>query len=351
MDSALQRYSRQFLFREIGEEGQRKICAGRVLICGCGALGSALADGLARAGVGFLRIVDRDFVELSNLQRQVLFDEQDIADQLPKAVAAARKLAIINSNVQIEPIVADIDHTNILKFTEGVDLIIDGMDNFETRFLINDASLEKKLPWIYAGCIGSNGQTLTIFPGETACLRCLMEDAPGPGESETCDTAGILGPIISVMTALQITAALKILAGRRESVVPELTVVDVWDVSLRKLSVAGLRDRQDCPACVKGERKWLSGNAGSSTTVLCGRNAVQVAPSTRTRISFPDLAEKLKASGEVSFNPFLLRLKLRETNDEGERFLITAFADGRAIIQGTNDVAVARGLYARYLGS
>lgn len=351
MDPALQRYSRQILFREIGEEGQQRICAGRVLICGCGALGSALADGLTRAGVGFLRIVDRDFVELSNLQRQVLFDEQDIADQLPKAVAAARKLAKINSSVQIEPIVADIDHTNILKFTAGVDLIIDGMDNFETRFLINDASLETRIPWIYAGCIGSHGQTMTIFPGETACLRCLMEDAPGPGESETCDTAGILSPIISVMTALQITAALKILAGRRERVIPELTVVDVWDVTLRKLSVTGLRERQECPACVKGERKWLSGNAGSRTTVLCGRNAVQVAPSTRTKISFPDLAEKLKPSGEVSFNPFLLKLKLRETNDEGEQYLITAFADGRAIIQGTNDVAVARGLYARYLGS
>lgn len=351
MDPALRRYSKQILFREIGEEGQKRITKSRVLICGCGALGSSLADGLARAGVGFLRIVDRDFVELSNLQRQVLFDEQDIQEQLPKAVAAARKLAKINSSVTIDPIVADIDHTNILKFVEGTDLILDGMDNFETRFLMNDASLETRVPWIYAGCIGSNGQTLTIFPGETACLRCLMEDAPGPGESETCDTAGVLGPIISLMTSLQITAALKILAGRREQVVPELTVVDVWDVSLRKLSVAGLRERQECPACVKGERRWLSGSAGSRTTVLCGRNAVQVSPATKVKLSFPELAEKLRTSGEVTFNPFLLRLKLRDTNSEGEAFQITAFADGRAIVQGTSDVGVARGMYARYLGS
>src|SRR5262245_9226642 len=182
---SLERYSRQILFHGIGEEGQRRIAEGRVLLCGCGALGSAIADSLVRAGVGFLRIVDRDFVELSNLQRQVLFDEQDIAEQLPKAIAAFRKLAKINSNVSLDPIVADIDHRNMLALASGVDLIVDGMDNFETRFLINDAAIETRIPWIYGGCVGSHGQVMPIFPGETACLACLIGDVPGPGMSET----------------------------------------------------------------------------------------------------------------------------------------------------------------------
>jgi len=216
LDAVLERYSRQVLFRDIGEAGQRKIMQARVLLCGCGALGSALADGLTRAGVGFLRIVDRDFVELSNLQRQVLFDEQDIAEQLPKAIAAGRKLRRINSSIEIETLVADIDHTNILKLFEGVDLVLDGMDNFETRFLINDAALETRIPWIYGGCIGSHGQTMAIFPFETACLRCLIEEVPGPGATETCDTAGIIGPAVNVVASLQVTAALKFLAGRRD---------------------------------------------------------------------------------------------------------------------------------------
>src|SRR5262245_21071210 len=181
---SLERYSRQILFHGIGEEGQRRIAEGRVLLCGCGALGSAIADSLTRAGVGFLRIVDRDFVELSNLQRQVLFDEQDIAEELPKAIAAQRKLARINSDIVLDPVVADIDHTNILRLVDGVDLILDGMDNFETRFLINDAALASKTPWVYGGCIGSHGQVLAVFPGETACLRCLIGDVPGPGMTE-----------------------------------------------------------------------------------------------------------------------------------------------------------------------
>lgn len=346
MDPALQRYSRQILFREIGEEGQRRLCAGRVLICGCGALGSALADGLARAGVGFLRIVDRDFVELSNLQRQTLFDEQDLADQLPKAIAAARKLQRINSTIQIEPLVADIDPTNILGFLDGIDLIVDGMDNFETRFLINDAALERHIPWIYAGCIGSHGQTMAIFPGETACLQCLIEDVPGPGEAETCDTAGILGPIINIMAALQVTAALKILSGHRAQVAPELLVVDAWDATFRKMNVAALRARQTCPACVQGERRWLSGTTGSRSILLCGRNAVQITPPAKVKLLLPEWADKLQSAGTVTVNPFLLRVKLSDGIHQ-----ITLFPDGRAIIQGTDDIPTARSLYARYCGN
>jgi adenylyltransferase/sulfurtransferase len=334
------------LFHAIGEEGQRRIRQARVLLCGCGALGSAIADGLTRAGVGFLRLVDRDFVELSNLQRQVLFDEQDIAEQLPKAIAAGRKLSRINSEVALEPIVADIDHTNILEFADGVDLILDGMDNFETRFLINDAALKIKTPWIYGGCIGSHGQVLPIFPGETACLRCLIGDVPGPGMTETCDTAGVIGPAVNVVAALQVTAALKLMAGRRDQVEASLTIVDVWDGTLRKMNVANLRAQSNCPACVQGRLEWLAGERGSQTMVLCGRNAVQISPPEKRALSFAEVAAKLRSAGEVSFNQFLLRLTL-----PGGEQQITLFPDGRAIIKGTDDVTVARNLYAKYVGT
>lgn len=341
-----ERYSRQILFQGIGEEGQRRIRQGRVLLCGCGALGSAIADSLVRAGVGFLRLVDRDFVELSNLQRQVLYDEQDIAEQLPKAIAAARKLAKINSGVVLEPLVADIDHANMLALAGGVDLILDGMDNFETRFLINDAALETKTPWIYGGCVGSHGQVMPIIPGETACLRCLIGDVPGPGMTETCDTAGVIGPAVNVVAALQVVAALKVLAGRRDQIESSLTIVDVWDGTLRKMNVANLRERSDCPACVRGERDWLSGKKGSQTTVLCGRNAVQVSPPQKQTLSLVELAGKLRSAGDVSQNAFLVRLTL-----PGKEFQLTIFPDGRAIIKGTDDVTVARSLYARYVGA
>ncbi len=340
------RYSRQVLFHGIGEDGQRGIRAGRVLLCGCGALGSAIADSLVRAGVGFLRLVDRDFVELSNLQRQVLFDEHDIAEQLPKAIAAARKLTKINHQVALDPIVADIDHNNIMALAANVDLIVDGMDNFETRFLINDAALETKLPWIYGGCIGSHGQVMPVFPCETACLRCLIGDVPGPGMTETCDTAGVIGPAVNVVAALQVVTALKILAGRRDSIEPVLTIVDVWDGTLRKMNVANLRERSNCPACVQGKREWLSGEKGSQTTVLCGRNAVQISPPEKRPLSLTELAGRLRTAGEVSQNAFLLRLTL-----PGGEFQLTIFPDGRAIIKGTDDVTVARSLYARYVGT
>lgn len=342
---SLERYSRQMRFAEIGEAGQKKLLASRALLCGCGALGTVLADVLSRAGVGFLRIVDRDFVEPSNLQRQVLFDEDDVRNQLPKAVAAARKIAKINSDVQVESIVADIDYTNIQRFAEGVDLILDGTDNFEIRFLINDCSLETGIPWVYAGCISSHGQTMPIFPNESGCLRCLIESPPEPGSMETCDTAGILGPTVNVIASLQAMTAIKILAGRRDAVPLSLTMIDVWDGTLRQMNVANLRDQANCPACKHGERIWLSGQQGSQTTILCGRNAVQVRPANTAQLVLPDVAAKLADSGEVSVNPFLLRLKLSNPDYE-----MTLFADGRAIIKGTDDAGVARAVYSRYVG-
>ncbi|MEX0703951.1 MAG: ThiF family adenylyltransferase [Planctomycetales bacterium] len=346
MPPALDRYAKQILFASLGEQGQAKLREAKVLLCGCGALGSVLADTLTRAGVGELRIVDRDFVELSNLQRQVLYDEADVESRLPKAIAAAEKLRRINRNVAIEPIVADIDHENILGFAAGRDLILDGSDNFEVRFLINDAALETGIPWIYAGVIGSHGQTMAVFPGRTACLRCLIEDVPPPGTTETCDTAGVLGPAVNVIASLEAVDAIKILSGQPQLVEPVLTIVDVWDGTFRRLNVGDLRDRGDCPACKGGGREWLSGARGSQSTVLCGRNAVQVAPQHKGRISLDELAGRLRGQGRVETNPFLLRFSLVEP-----AFEITVFGDGRAIVQGTEDVAAARAIYARYIGA
>jgi molybdopterin-synthase adenylyltransferase len=342
----LERYSKQILFSEIGEAGQRRLLASRAVLFGCGALGSVLAETLVRAGVGHLKVVDRDFVELSNLQRQVLFDESDVAARLPKVVAAAEKLRRINGSVTVEPVVTDVDHTNILSLIEGAELILDGSDNFELRFLINDASLETGIPWIYAGVIGSHGQVMPIFPGTSACLRCLIERVPEAGTTETCDTAGVLGPAVQIVASLEAVAALKILSGQPEKVARTLTYVDVWDGTLRQLNVADLRDRADCPACKQGERLWLSGQQGSRTTVLCGRNAVQVSPTDRGHLALDELATRLQGAGEVQFNDYLLRL-----SPVGSPFELTVFRDGRAIIKGTEDLAVARGVYSRYIGS
>jgi molybdopterin-synthase adenylyltransferase len=346
MQPELERYSKQILFAGLDEAKQQRLLDSKVLLCGCGALGTVLAETLARAGVGMLRIVDRDFVELSNLQRQVLFDEQDVADRTPKAIAAAHKLTRINSQITIEPIVADIDHTNIVGLTEGVDLILDGSDNFEVRFLINDASLETGIPWIYAGVIGSHGQTMTIFPGKTACLRCLIESVPDPGSTETCDTAGVLGSAVNVISSLEAIDAIKILSGQAELVSPKLTVIDVWDGSFRQMNLASLRENSQCPTCIGGERVWLSGKQGAQTTVLCGRNSVQVSPAKKTKLPFEELAEKLSTAGKVTTNPYLLRLELSDPD-----FDVTVFRDGRAIIQGTEDAGVARSVYSRYIGT
>ena len=336
------RYVRQVRYPPLGHQGQRRLAASRVLVCGCGALGSTLANLLVRAGAGSVRIVDRDFVETNNLPRQVLFDEEDVAGQMPKAVAAAEKLRRINSQIEIEPVVADVDFKNIEGLCEGVDCIVDGTDNFQTRFLVNDAAVKLGIPWVYGGCVGAEGQTMTILPGETACLRCLMQECPPPGSTPTCDVAGILGPIVGVIASIEAIEAMKILSGNPGAVSRHLTVVELWDARIREVDISGLRDQADCPACKHGELPWLSGKEGDHTAVLCGRNAVQL---THTGVEMPldDLAKQLEGVGQITRNPFLLRLKV-------DQYELTVFPDGRAIIGGTDDVAVARTVYAKYIG-
>jgi molybdopterin-synthase adenylyltransferase len=346
------RYQKQMLFSGIGEAGQAALRKSRVLLVGCGALGCVLADTMTRAGVGHLRIVDRDFVELSNLQRQILFTEDDVASHLPKAVAAANRLRRVNSDIEIEPLVADVDFTNIMGFTDGVDLILDGTDNFEIRYLVNDISLESGIPWIFTGCTGSHGQMMPIIPGESGCLRCLMKNPPPPGSTETCDTAGVLGPAIGVIASLQAAMALRIIVakgidGRLMTEIPlQLTIVDVWDLTFRKIDVSKLRNSTDCPACNNGERLWLDGSQASGSTILCGRNAVQIAPAEKMQLSLKELAERLASAGVVTSNPFLVRVAVADPELE-----MTVFPDGRAIIKGTEDPAVARAAYSRYVGT
>jgi molybdopterin-synthase adenylyltransferase len=345
--TSLDRYARQMRYPPIGEEGQRRLLASRALVCGCGALGSVIANTLARAGVGKLRIVDRDFLELNNLQRQVIYDEADVLAALPKAIAAAEKLRRINSEIEIEPIVADVSAGNILSLAEGCDVIVDGLDNFETRFLINEAVVKLKLPWVYGGCIGAEGQTLTILPGQPPCFRCIMPEPPPPGSTPTCDTAGILGPAVNVVASIQACEAIKILAGQHEAVSKALTVIDLWDNRTRQLSVEKLRTGGGCATCRGEEFPWLSGQRGSQAAVLCGRNSVQLNPSAENAgqtLPLDLVAEKLTAVGAVTKNKYLLRATIGN-------YTITLFPDGRAIIGGTSDIAEARTLYAKYVGT
>lgn len=340
----LSRYIRQMRYPPIGEEGQRRLAGSRALVVGCGALGTVIANTLVRAGVGHTRIVDRDFVELSNLQRQVLFDEDDIAADLPKAVAAANKLRRVNSSVEIEPIVADVSPSNVVALVRDVHVIVDGTDNFETRYLLNDIAVRDGIPWVYGGCIGAEGQSMTILPGDTPCLRCLMPDAPPPGSTPTCDTAGVVGPIVNVIASWEAMEAIKILSGKADAVSRALTVIDLWENRVRQVSVAKLRDQLDCACCKRREFPWLAGDRASQSAVLCGRNAVQLSPASGTSVSLEGIAEKLAAVGRITRNRYLLRLNV-------DKYLITLFPDGRAIIGGTDDIAEARTVYAKYIGA
>ena len=341
----LQRYSRQIRFAPIGQAGQLKLKQSRVFLIGCGALGSVIAETLVRAGVGFLRIADRDFLEISNLQRQVLFNEDDVAEMTPKAIAAAKHLQKINSAVSIEPLVVDIDAGNIEGLCRDVDVILDGSDNFEIRFLINDVSVKHSIPWIYGGCLGADGQTMTILPGETGCLNCLMLDGPPPpGTTATCDSFGILSPIINVIASIESLEAIKILTDRRDAVSRKLQVFSMWDNQTRAMDLSGLRDKVDCPTCRQTNFKWLDGDRGSQTAVLCGRNAVQVNFSQRKRLDLSELEQRLSSLGKVTRNQFMLRFEYGD-------YLITVFPDARAIISGTDEPAVARKLYTQFLGS
>jgi molybdopterin-synthase adenylyltransferase len=340
----LERYTRQMRYAPIGVEGQRRLLASRVLIVGCGALGSVLASTLTRAGVGRLRIVDRDVLEMNNLQRQELYDEQDVASGLPKAIAAKQRLERINSHIAIEALVADVEQRNIGQLVEGVDLIVDGTDNFETRYLLNDAAIHRHVPWVYGGCLGAVGQTMTILPGATPCFRCLYPEPPPPGTAETCDAAGILAPIVNVIASIEACEALKILIGGREAVCRDLQVFDLWENRVRQIKLDALQAHGRCPACGEGKLEWLTGERGSHTAVLCGRNAVQLSFPQRMSVSLGDLETRLRGLGRVIRNPYLLRLSLQSCE-------ITVFADGRALVSGTEDVAEARTLYARYIGT
>lgn len=340
----LQRYQRQIRFAPLGEAGQRRLTDASVLVCGAGALGCVVADSLVRAGVGHVRLVDRDFVELNNLHRQLLFDESDAQAQLPKAVAAAARLERINSSVTIEPVVADVNSTNIVQLADGVDLLVDGTDNFETRYLLNDYAVAHSVPWIFAGCVGTEGQTLAVLPGETPCLSCLMPEIPAAAELPTCESAGVLGPIVSIMASLEAIEAIKILSGNRQQVNRSMVVVDLWHNQLRTVNVAAAR-AENCITCRERQFPWLRGERGTTATRLCGRNSVQLAATGPPgSVNLELLANRLKSVGRVTTNRFLLRLAVEE-------FLITLFPDGRAIVTGTDDPAIARTVHAKYIGT
>lgn len=336
------RYSRQTLFREIGKEGQERLINSRVLLVGAGALGASHAEMLARAGVGKLRIVDRDFVEFTNLQRQTLYKEQDATDRLPKAIAAKRRIAEINSEVTVEEHVADVNNSNIKSLIDGCAIVIDGTDNFQVRYLVNDACVKHNTPWIYGAAVSSYGTTMTVIPGETPCLRCVFEEMPDAGSAPTCDTAGVIMPIISSIAAVQVAEAIKLITGNRDALHRSLMQIDVWQNDWRKIKLAG--PNPDCIACGKREFEFLDAESQEFAAVLCGRDAVQIAPPNATRIDLKSLAEKLAPLGEVRVNDYLLRFTHNGTE-------LTVFTDGRAIIKGTDDISVARSIYAKYVGS
>ena len=331
------RYSRQERFAALGLEGQRRIAEARVVVVGCGALGSAQAELLARAGVGYLRIVDRDYVEVSNLQRQFLFDESDAAEALPKAVAAARRLKAVNSTVKVEAVVADLTPSNADDLLGDTGLILDGTDNFETRYLVNDFAVSRGVPWIYGAAVGSYGIKMAIVPGRTACFRCLYPQPP-PGVQPTCETAGVLGPVTAAVASLQAADALKILSGHAVS--GTIVTLDLWEEQVRQ--VRGPARDPECPCCGALRFEYLEGRRRAPVS-LCGRNAVQIHERTRP-VDLRQLARQLEAVGGVRFNEFALRAAV-------DGYEMTVFPDGRAIIKGTTDVGVARSLYAKYVGA
>lgn len=340
-DKFEERYSRQILFSGIGTEGQRRLAAGRVAIVGCGATGSALAQLLARAGVGTLRIIDRDYVEASNLQRQSLFEEEDAAESLPKAIAAKRRIAAFNSEITVDPQVEDLVPGNIHALLEGMDLILDGTDNFETRYLVNDYAVENSLPWIYAAAVGSYGVTLNVLPGKTACMACIFPDSPR-GMVETCETSGILNTAVNLVASIAATEAVKLLIGgaAAERLRKTLLSYDVW--TNEQAEIAAGNPRAGCRACGERDFVHLAGE-GRPHITMCGRNSVQIHERARP-IDFTEMQRRLETLGVVRHNEFVLKFWR-------EPYEMTLFPDGRAIIKGTTDTGVARSLYARFVGS
>jgi molybdopterin/thiamine biosynthesis adenylyltransferase len=334
-----ERYSRQILFRGIGAEGQQRLSAAHVAVVGCGATGSATASLLSRAGVGAIRIIDRDYVEASNLQRQTLFDENDARESLPKAIAAARRIAAFNSQIVVEPQVADLTPENIDGLLEGVQLILDGTDNFETRYLVNDYSVKAAVPWIYAAAVGSYAATLNVIPGTTACLACIFPDSP-TGIVETCETAGVLGSVVNLVASIATAEALKFLVGATEKIRHTLLSWDVWTTENAEIQAG--KPRVGCRACGERDFVHLQGQ-GRPHITLCGRNSVQIHERQRP-VDFLEMSERLRPHGVVRHNDFVLKFWR-------EPYEITLFSDGRAIIKGTTDTGVARSLYARFVGS
>ncbi len=333
------RYSRQRLFAPIGAAGQQRLAAAHVALVGCGATGAATAGLLARAGVGRLTIIDRDFVEPSNLQRQMLFTEEDAREALPKAEAARRRLAEINSEVSVTAHIADLTPSNARALLLGADIFLDATDNFETRYLLNDLAVESGTPWIYAAAIGSYAATMNILPGDTACLACLFPEPPG-GTVETCDTSGILNTAVNLAASLQSTEAIKLLTGHRALLRRSLLSMDVW--TGEHSEVAAAKPRAGCAVCGKREFHHLNGE-GRPHITMCGRNSVQIHEHNRP-VNFADLAERLRPLGDVRWNSMMLRFSYGD-------YTLSVFADGRTVIQGTDEVPRARALYARFIGS
>lgn len=361
MKPEFERYHRQILLADIGEAGQQRLLDSTVLLLGCGALGSVAADMLARAGVGHLIIVDRDVVELTNLQRQVLFDEQDVAQGMPKAEAAKRHIARTNSGIRVTAIVDDLNHTNMERYAAGADVLVDGLDNLETRYLANDLAVSRGMPYIYGAAVGTTGMALPILPhvdderpwdrqgGATPCLRCLYEESPPPGTLPTCDTVGVLGPVVAMVANFEVTETLKVLTGQFGAVGRKMLHIDAWSNDLYQLDVTAAYERGDCPCCRHRKFDYLQGRAGSSADVLCGRNAVQLRHRQRgDAIDLEALAARLGRHGEVTLGEFLLSAHITEGNKD---YGITLFPDGRAIISGTHDPETARGVYSKYIGT
>ena len=378
----LARYHRQMLLPGFGEAGQQKLLNATALVVGCGALGTVIANMLARAGVGHLIIVDRDFIEMTNLQRQVLFDENDVANAIPKAEAAKAKLASINSQVKVSAVVDDVNHTNI-EWLAGVkpdgsdatdspagkkvDIIVDGVDNFETRYLANDCAVKHGIPYVYGGAVGTVGASYpilphTVKPGEegqtvwekagkaTPCLRCIFEQAPPPGLNPTCDTAGVIGPAVSIIANYEVLEAMKILTGNLDAVNPTMITLDLWANTTRHFKVARAYDVSDCQCCKHRNFEFLDGKFAAGTTTLCGRNAVQISQKLGDgqKLDFDEIAGRLEQHGTVKANRFMLRADIV---DNGDPYELTLFTDGRAIVKGTQKASVAKSVYGKYIGA
>ena len=341
MDNDYTRYTRQVIFSGVGEEGQKKLLNARVVLVGCGADGTVIADRLVRAGVGHLTLIDRDFVELNNLQRQVLYDEDDLRANLPKAVAAERKLRRINSEIEITGLVADLNAENAEDLLAGADLVMDGTDNLEARYIINDVCVKHAIPWIYCGVVASYGMTMTILPNRTPCLRCLFAEAPPPGATATCDTVGILGPVVSVVAGIAAAEAIKLLVGggeRNQGIIH----VDLWDNTFNIFE--GGSPSTDCPTCGLGQYEFLERETGAQAVSLCGRDAVQIRVPSAQQLPLDEMVERLRKVSQITaFNDYLVRFEV-------DGFEITLFADARAIIKGSADEKIARSLYSRYVG-